>query len=275
MVVLSVAIVTKTGRLLLSRQFMDMTRIRVEGLMAAFPKLLVSASTKQHTYFETNEVRYVYQPLENMYLVLLTTKSSNIVEDLETLRLLSKVVPDTCLSGNVWLNEEVIGQNAFELIFAIDEVVTFGGHRIQITLHQIRKNLLMESQQEMAYEEALAAKEDDAREESRRKAETIKQRKLDAMVRNQGRSSPMKGFGGGFGNSNSSDGFGKESSSINRQVIPNYPSRSQAFESDDEEEYKPRKSRKGLSLGKKNKKTNSALKALAAEEVRFYPEFFT
>eukprot|EP00501_MAST-03F_sp_TOSAG23-6_P001682 GSMAST32.ASY1.ANO1.1753.1 assembled CDS len=196
MVVLSVAIVTKTGRLLLSRQFMDMTRIR------------------QHTYFETNEVRYVYQPLENMYLVLLTTKSSNI--------------------------------NAFELIFAIDEVVTFGGHRIQITLHQIRKNLLMESQQEMAYEEALAAKEDDAREESRRKAETIKQRKLDAMVRNQGRSSPMKGFGGGF-----------------------------AFESDDEEEYKPRKSRKGLSLGKKNKKTNSALKALAAEEVRFYPEFFT
>ena len=57
-----------------------MTRIRIEGLLAAFPKLARSpragsrlpaltpslqvGSGKQHTYVETENVRYVYQPLE-------------------------------------------------------------------------------------------------------------------------------------------------------------------------------------------------------------------
>lgn len=35
-------------------------------------------------------MRYVYQPIENLFLLLLTNKASNIVEDLETLRMLSK-----------------------------------------------------------------------------------------------------------------------------------------------------------------------------------------
>jgi coatomer subunit delta len=39
-----------------------MSRLRVEGLLAAFPKL-VSAG-KQHTFVETENVRYLYQPLE-------------------------------------------------------------------------------------------------------------------------------------------------------------------------------------------------------------------
>ena len=41
---------------------MDMSRIRIEGLLAAFPKLV--GTGKQHTYVETENVRYVYQPLE-------------------------------------------------------------------------------------------------------------------------------------------------------------------------------------------------------------------
>ena len=46
----------------MSRQFVDMSRIRIEGLLAAFPKLV--GSGKQHTYVETENVRYVYQPME-------------------------------------------------------------------------------------------------------------------------------------------------------------------------------------------------------------------
>ena len=80
MVILSAAVTTKNGRALLSRQFVDMNRLRVEGLLAAFPKLQ-GTGNKQHTFVETDSVRYVYQPVESIFLLLITNKASNIVED--------------------------------------------------------------------------------------------------------------------------------------------------------------------------------------------------
>jgi len=88
MVILAAAVTTKNGKALLSRQFVDISRVRIEGLLAAFPKLM--GSEKQHTFIETDTVRYLYQPLETLYILLVTNKSSNILEDLETLHLLAK-----------------------------------------------------------------------------------------------------------------------------------------------------------------------------------------
>jgi hypothetical protein len=51
---------------------MDMSRIRIEGLLAAFPKLV--GSGKQHTYVETENVRYVYQPMEVSCILKLPMK---------------------------------------------------------------------------------------------------------------------------------------------------------------------------------------------------------
>lgn len=51
--------------------------------------------------FSPFEFRYVYQLLDNLYLLLITNRASNIVEDLETLRLLSKGKPFKTLSTSV------------------------------------------------------------------------------------------------------------------------------------------------------------------------------
>ena len=55
--------------------------------------------------------------LQALYLLLVTNKASNILEDLETLRLLAKVVPEYVPS----LDEDGVSQAAFELLFAFDE----------------------------------------------------------------------------------------------------------------------------------------------------------
>ena len=85
-----------------SRQFRDMPRSRIESLLASFPKLIPTGT--QHTSVETADVRYVYQPLEDLYILLITNKSSNILQDIDTLHLFDQ--PQTmdlirCLSALV------------------------------------------------------------------------------------------------------------------------------------------------------------------------------
>lgn len=74
--------------------FVNRADARVRALLHDSCAVVVSrhprAGNKQHTFIETDSVRYVYQPIENLFLLLLTNKASNIVEDLETLRMLSK-----------------------------------------------------------------------------------------------------------------------------------------------------------------------------------------
>lgn len=180
MVVLAASIISKTGKPLVSRQFVDMTRIRIEGLLAAFPKLV--GSGKQHTYVETENVRYVYQPMETLYLLLVTNKQSNILEDLETLRLLSKLVPEYCPG---LLEEEMICKMAFELIFAFDEVISLG-HKDNVTIAQVKQYTEMESVAERQYKADMQSKINETKDLMKRKAIEIDKTKADKFKGDKG-----------------------------------------------------------------------------------------
>lgn len=188
MVVLSVAVSTKQGKALVSRQFVDMSRLRIEGLLTAFPKL-VGDSNKQHTFVETEAVRYLYQPLDQLYILIITNRASNIIEDLDTLRLISKVVPDI-IGASSNISEERVADKCFDLIFAFDEVITHGGYRDPITLQQIKTNLEMESHEEKLHNMIKMTKMESAREQARDAATAIRNKKRDV-------GSGMQGIGGG------------------------------------------------------------------------------
>lgn len=129
----------------ISRQFREMPRSRVEALLASFPKLISTGS--QHTTIETDTVRYVYQPLEDLYMILITNKSSNILQDIDTLHLFARTVSDMCRS----LDERDVLRNSFELLGAFDEIVSLG-YRENVGLAQIKTFLEMESQEEKIQE---------------------------------------------------------------------------------------------------------------------------
>ncbi|CAF0832203.1 unnamed protein product [Adineta steineri] len=163
MVLLAASICTKAGKPLVSRQFVEMTRSRIEGLLAAFPKLI--GAGKQHTFVETESVRYVYQPFDKLYMVLLTTKTSNILEDLETLRLFSRVIPEYCKS----VDEKEVFQHAFELLSAFDEVVALG-YKENVNLAQIRTFTEMDSHDERVHDAMRQTQEREAKDRMKQKA---------------------------------------------------------------------------------------------------------
>ncbi|XP_014664925.1 PREDICTED: coatomer subunit delta-like [Priapulus caudatus] len=189
MVLLAAAVCTKVGKAIVSRQFVEMSKSRIEGLLAAFPKLM--STGKQHTFVETESVRYVYQPLEKLYMLLITTKASNILEDLETLRLFSRVIPEYC---RVMEESEII-DNAFQLIFAFDEIVALG-YRENVNLAQIRTFTEMDSHEEKVFQAVRQTQEREAKENMRKKAKELQQKRTDAARRGV-----TPGFGGGFGSS--------------------------------------------------------------------------
>jgi len=176
MPVIAAALVTKAGRILLSRQFLDVSRIRIEGLLSAFPKLVGTAGARQATYIDSGTVRYVYQHAEQMYLVLVTTKGGNIMEDLSTLRLIGRLLPEYCPNG---VDEEAVRQRCFPIMFAMDEVVTNSGQREATSIDQVLAALEMHSTEEERWKEEEARKKEEARRLAKEKAKELKAKKMD------------------------------------------------------------------------------------------------
>ncbi|KAF9540127.1 hypothetical protein CPC08DRAFT_738802 [Agrocybe pediades] len=252
MVVLAASICTKGGKAVISRQFRDMTRTRIESLLASFPKLI--PTNTQHTSVETDEVRYVYQPLEDLYILLITNKASNILQDIDTLHLFARVVSDMCRSAD----EREILKNAFELLGAFDEIVSMG-YREQVNLMQVRSVLEMESHEEKIQEIIARNKEAEAKEELKRRAKQLEM---------QRREQQRRAAGGGGGGSSYLGGGPTGYSSLPRFEAPELPISSVSRISNNSTPSAPRAPAfkgSGMKLGSKKTKQAELLDALGGD----------
>ena len=210
-----------------------MQRSRVEALLAGFPKL--ADGSKQHTTVEQDNVRFVYQPLDELYMVLITNRQSNILQDIDSLHLFAQVVTSTCRS----LDEREILRNAYELLSAFDELVTLG-YRENLSLSQIKTFLEMESHEERIQEIISRNKELEATEERKRKAKQLEMQRKE--VSRSGRNQPPR------------------APNYPTYTPPAHPTTTQTYDSYEAEKNKTYKAAapkgKGMQLGKKSKTTD-------------------
>ena len=144
MAALSVVICDKSAKIIFARQFFNISRMDLEEYIIQFSRGVDSC--KEITHFESDKVRYIFIPIDTFYLILITTKNSNMIEDTEILKLIYRLIQDLCNS----INQESIVENAFEIMLGIDDIVSLG-YRNSVNLGQIKQYLQMESAEEKEY----------------------------------------------------------------------------------------------------------------------------
>ena len=154
--------------------------------------------------------------MDKLYCVLITTKTSNILEDLETLRLFVRVINEYTTSNKNVSDEQAILNNAFTLLFAFDEIVALG-YRENVNMSQVRTFIEMDSHEERVFEAVRKTQEREAKQKMREKA-----KELSRMQRTQ-QSERLRGSGSsgnmsftGISSSNSSLSFDNNKYESNR-----------------------------------------------------------
>lgn len=168
----SACICTKAGKILVARQFVPISKIKVEEYVSSLPRHI--AKGYQHTQIEIENLRYLYIPIQDLLLVLITSKSSNVIEDMEILKLLYGIVIDQCKDGGV--SESKVMSCAFDLILAFDDVVTLG-YRESVSVAQVMEYLEMDSSEEKSFIKQQKMRENEAKEVARKKQREIDRNK--------------------------------------------------------------------------------------------------
>lgn len=92
------------------------------------------------------------------------------------------------------MDELEIAENAFNLIFAFDEIVALG-YRESVNLTQIRTFVEMDSHEEKVYQAVRMTQEREAKNKMREKAKELQRQRMEANKK----SVKSPGFGGGYG----------------------------------------------------------------------------
>ena len=142
----------------------------------------------------------MYQALmDKLYCVLITTKTSNILEDLETLRLFVRVINEYTTTGKNISDEQAILDNAFTLLFAFDEIVALG-YRENVNMSQVRTFIEMDSHEERVFEAVRKTQEREAKQKMREKAKELSKIQRTQQIERIRTSGMGSGSGGGSGN---------------------------------------------------------------------------
>ncbi|GAA5930908.1 coatomer subunit delta [Sporobolomyces koalae] len=163
--------------------FVGLPRPRLESLLASFPRLV--SPTSEHTVVESSGVRFVYTPLEDLYVLLITNTQSNILLDLSTLSLITRIATELGSGGRGGaIGELDVMRVNFEILSAWDEVISMGW-RENVNLGQVRNVLEMESHEEKIQEIIARNKEHEAKEELKRRAKQLENQRREMTRRGQ------------------------------------------------------------------------------------------
>jgi hypothetical protein len=171
MVVISTAICNKNAKLLFARQFEPITRLELEEHVVHFSRNIDSC--KDSTHLEFDRYRYLFIPVEELFLVLITTKQSNVIEDIEILKLIYRLLQDQCGA----ITPDNIRNKALSLTLGIDDIVSLGV-RESINISQIKQLIEMESQDEKEFK-----KEQEKRELAQKKQMDLRAKEFDKLRR--------------------------------------------------------------------------------------------
>lgn len=154
------------------------------------------------------------------------------------------------------LEEKEIVDNAFNLIFAFDEIVALG-YRESVNLSQIKTFVEMDSHEEKVYQAVRQTQEREAKQRMREKAKELQRARMESQKKGlgMGRGTYSTGSSEGFGNSGGISGPSNISNSMSMgmgEITKPAPS-------------KPAPSRNALKLGGKNRDVDSFVDQLKSE----------
>ncbi|KAL7719130.1 Coatomer subunit delta [Entamoeba marina] len=164
----SVAILSRSGKVIISRQNVPFQRTRLEGLFATFIRL---QSSNHGTSFETDGVRFIYQSCEDVYIVMITSLSSNIIEDTE---ILNAIIAS--LTHKLTVSSKGISHGMFEALFVIDEFLHWG-YAEKVSVSTVKSNLAMKSKEEERYLAELELKKAEVARITKKREEEIQEEK--------------------------------------------------------------------------------------------------
>lgn len=93
----SIVICNKNAKILLARQFLKMNHLELNELVVQFTRNIESC--KESTHIESDTDLYVFIPIDTLYLVIISSKNTNIVESIEIIKLVFRLIQDICKGG--------------------------------------------------------------------------------------------------------------------------------------------------------------------------------